>query len=148
MIKRILVAIDGSEQAWRALELGCDFAKQFDAKLVVFHAVTDPALPAELARYAEAEHLGGPSNFLFYSMIVDGLSEDARGRAAQQGIEDVVWRAQKGDPADTILSAARSEEADLIVMGRRGLSPVKAIFFGSVSQKVVQMAARPCVTTP
>ena len=147
-MKRILVAIDGSEPAWRALDLACDFAKQFDAELVLYHAVTDPALPAELARYAEAEHLRGPSNFLFYSMIVDGLAEDARERAARHGIEDVAWRAQKGDPADTIISAARSEEADLIVMGRRGLSPVKAIFLGSVSQKVVQMAACPCVTTP
>ena len=117
MIKRILVAIDGSDPAWRALDVGCELAKRLGAELLLFHAVADAALPDELARYSETENLKGPTDFLLYSMIVDGLAEDTKKWAERRGVENAVWRAQKGDPADTIVNSARLEEADLICMG-------------------------------
>jgi nucleotide-binding universal stress UspA family protein len=49
---------------------------------------------------------------------------------------------REGDPADEIVTAARDEGYDLIVVGHRGLSPIKAFLLGSVSSRVVTHA--PC----
>ena len=53
--------------------------------------------------------------------------------------ELLLW---EGDLADEILRAAREEGFDLIVVGHRGLSPLKAFLLGSVSNRVVSHA--PC----
>jgi nucleotide-binding universal stress UspA family protein len=49
----------------------------------------------------------------------------------------------KGRPAEAILDAARTEGADLIVVGSRGLGGVKGLFLGSVSNAVVQNSKVP-----
>jgi nucleotide-binding universal stress UspA family protein len=49
---------------------------------------------------------------------------------------------QIGDPADEIIQMARTEPFDLIVLGTRGLSPLKEILLGGVSHRVANTA--PC----
>jgi len=54
----------------------------------------------------------------------------------------VVTEVQVGEPAEEIVDYARLEQVDLIVMGSRGLSPIKELLLGSVSDKVLRTA--PC----
>lgn len=56
--------------------------------------------------------------------------------------EQVDTEVQVGDPAEGIIDLAKAEEYDLIVVGSRGLGPVREILLGSVSQKVLHAA--PC----
>nr|WP_280953686.1 universal stress protein [Symbiobacterium terraclitae] len=56
--------------------------------------------------------------------------------------EQVVTEVQVGEPAEEIVDYARLEQVDLIVMGSRGLSPIKELLVGSVSDKVLHTA--PC----
>jgi hypothetical protein len=51
-------------------------------------------------------------------------------------------RSAEGRPATTILEVARDKNVDMIVLGSRGLSEPKALFLGSVSHKVVNLAER------
>ena len=51
-----------------------------------------------------------------------------------------------GDPAKNILETAQDKEADLIVIGTRGLGTLKGLLMGSVSQKVAQLSKCPCIT--
>ena len=55
-------------------------------------------------------------------------------------------RTETGDAAEAILSVAKAEGADLIVMGCRGLGPLKSLLAGSVSQKVNHLATATCIT--
>ena len=52
----------------------------------------------------------------------------------------------EGDPASAILAVAKEADADLIVMGRRGLGDLAGLLLGSVSQKVTHLAECACLT--
>jgi nucleotide-binding universal stress UspA family protein len=68
------------------------------------------------------------------------LMSDARARAKQTGVQKVCTITRAGDPAREILSLAREQHANLIIMGRRGLGDLAGLLLGSVSQKVTQLA--------
>jgi len=81
--------------------------------------------------------------------IVRELEEDGKAILAKgeetvkaEGVR-VETRLKQGVPAEELLRAAADEKADLIVLGSRGLSQVKAFFLGSVSDKVSHHAKCP-----
>ena len=146
---RILVAIDGSEHAWRALDVAADVAKRHGAQLIVLHVVPYEPMPAALRAFAEAEHISlaeeeGRDHYA--RTLGDQLTRAAEARARGKGLSEVVGRTVEGNPADQILAEAASEGVDMIVMGSRGLSDARAFFLGSVSHKVANHAACTCVT--
>ena len=145
-IRKILVAIDGSETAWKALDIACDVAAKYAAELIILHVVADPRLPPNLHRYAEAEHLQGSRGHLYYDMVVDKLADEARARAKANGIGEPLVLCPKGDAASVILDLAASLAVDAIFMGKRGLGPFKEMMLGSVSHKVASLAPCSCVT--
>ncbi|NIO03028.1 MAG: universal stress protein [Proteobacteria bacterium] len=64
--------------------------------------------------------------------ILREAENEARGR----GVKSVESRLIEGDPTQEILEFARKNQVDMIVMGRRGTSPLETLLLGSVSQKV------------
>ncbi len=62
------------------------------------------------------------------------------------GVRDIDTRIDEGDPARAILDGARREDADLIVVGSRGLSDITDLLLGSVSHKVSRLAECTCIT--
>ncbi len=73
--------------------------------------------------------------------IIDG----AKGRAEQNGLENVDVRLEAGDPADRILECIDEEKIDCVIMGSRGLNDLKGLFLGSVSHKVANRAPCTCI---
>jgi nucleotide-binding universal stress UspA family protein len=67
----------------------------------------------------------------------------AKERAEGAGVPDVRVQIGWGDPAEVIIETARREQADAIVIGRRGQGRLAGLLLGSVSQKVATLA--PCV---
>ena len=57
MAKKILVPIDGSEHAFRALKVACALAKAENRNLKLLHVVPSNEVPAGLRRYTEVEHM-------------------------------------------------------------------------------------------
>ena len=113
--KRIVLATDGSPTAETAERVGADIARITKGKLTIVHAYADPA-----------------------------RAETAVARALQiaeaEGVKtDVVLSAE--DPTDAVLQAAEEANADLIVIGSRGLFQEEQVF-GSVVRKIATHA--PC----
>ncbi|MGA7097226.1 MAG: universal stress protein, partial [Acidimicrobiia bacterium] len=52
-----------------------------------------------------------------------------------------------GIPAYEIVAAAKKQDVDCIVMGRRGLGDIKGLFLGSVSHKVAHLSDKTLITT-
>jgi nucleotide-binding universal stress UspA family protein len=173
MVNKVLVAIDGSDHAGKAVALAADIAAKYDAELILLHVLLHQELPRELHRLAEAEHLvagdGRPmassglpvADLGTYLNLVDGnatltedalrlignkILENAENVAHGHGAKNVTKRVEGGNPVDTILQVAQSEKVDMIVTGARGLSNLKSIFAGSVSQKLAQRSPVTCVT--
>jgi nucleotide-binding universal stress UspA family protein len=128
-MKHILVGFDGSPNARRALEEALDIAKS-DTRMTVVAAAQQPA-PIGQVPPVWAEGLKERQREL----------EDARRRLAEVG-RDAEVVAVLGAPADVLVEEARKRRADLIVVGRRGLSGAERLVMGSVSSKVARTA--PC----
>jgi nucleotide-binding universal stress UspA family protein len=114
--RHVLVASDGSDSAHAAVRLAVRIARQHGAKISVVHAGTD---------------LGGPQRH--------GFARDSATLWVELGTEPTIVY-ERGDVAEGIARAAASENADLVVVGARGLTGVRAL--GSVSERVVHEA--PC----
>lgn len=149
MINKILAAIDGSEHAWKALDLAADMAKQHGARLIVLHVVPFEPMSEVLRAFAEAEQMPveeEEGRYHYARTLGDHLTRSAEARARARGLSNVVGRTVEGKPADQILEVAGSEHVDMIVLGSRGLSDARALFLGSVSHNVANHAACTCVT--
>lgn len=146
MFKSILVPVDGSENADKALKMAAEIAAKFDAKLVLVHAIPDTEVPEALKHYAEAEHIEGPPSYIRYKYVAEGIMRDAKRHAEEAGASDIETAFGDGDPATTILENATDRGVDMIVMGSRGLSSLKGLLMGSVSRKVSELAPCSCLT--
>jgi nucleotide-binding universal stress UspA family protein len=132
MFSRILVAVDGSEPAQRALEFAVELAKKHAAKLIILHVVLQrvyTATPVEAGMLA-------PTVFV-NEMQAEGetIIKNAKDHVTNKAI-DYECKMAKGMPAEEIIKFATTEGADLIVVGSRGLNEVRSFLFGSVSDKV------------
>lgn len=133
MIKTILVAFDGSEQSQSAFQLGLGIADKFKAKLLVVGVVVlpEPAISVEID--ALLDH--GKTHF---AEEFARLSEQAKSMAVELESHVAV-----GHPAEQILRCAEDFHADLIVMGRRGMTRATRWILGSVSERVMRYAHCP-----
>jgi nucleotide-binding universal stress UspA family protein len=149
MSGKILAAIDGSEHAWKALDLAADLAKVQDAELIALHVVPYEPMSEALRAFARAEHLPFEEEVARFHQartLGDRLTRAAEARVRDRGVKQVVGRTREGKPAHEILEVAGSEEVDMIVMGSRGLSDARALFLGSVSHQVANHARCICIT--
>ena len=132
-IKNILVPVDGSEGSDRAITHAISMAEVCNAKLSFLYVanINQLAINACLSdAILEAVTKAG-------NVILDRAME-----MVPSGIEKEAF-SETGSPAVVILDFATSNNADLIVMGSRGLGIVKGVLLGSVSQYIVEQARCP-----
>jgi len=148
MINNILVPVDGSELADKAVELGADLASKYGARLVLVHVLLSGHVPDHIRNLSDKEGAEEPpmavgAGYIEASLprevltdIADKLLERAKSAAERHGVQEVetVWHA--GSPSERILAQAEESGVDTIVMGSRGLSDLKGMLVGSVSHKV------------
>lgn len=154
--KNILVAFDGSEDSNKALDVAETFALDHGAKLNVIY-VHDKSLGKTIT-YEESsssndiyankpEPFLGPGSISRHtevpltneqSVIRDNKSNEilAEARSKLESDKGVSFEALIGKPAHAIRDYAKDNDIDLTVIGNRGLSGLKEIIMGSVSQRV------------
>ena len=123
MLRTILVPVDGSALAWRAVPYATRLARAARARLILLHA-TSPGGPEQ------------PSPFELTAMA-DGL------RQSGISVEAVVYRVYHDDMARAICDAARERAADLIVMSTHGRGGLGRWLYGSVADAVLRQAEVP-----
>jgi nucleotide-binding universal stress UspA family protein len=136
MYKRILVAIDHSEQRWKVVAAAGEIAVKFGAEVEVVHA-------QELMAWHEVAALWPPPpnvRELMAQRHIKLLKEATRELARLQ-IQASYDLLLGGDSvAGRILAKAEQTKADLIVMGARGTTELVGLLLGSVSHKITQLA--------
>jgi len=134
---RTLLALDGSKNANEALRLLKDLSMDH---LVLLHAlnVPKPAYPMMIPEVAQQL-----SHEIERSMRADGERLLERAVSLLPFHTGPVTKVmQVGSPAEVIVTTAEEEKTDLIVMGARGLGPIKERLLGSVSHRILTSA--PC----
>ena len=172
MFQTILVPIDGSEPAHRAVALAGEIANAGGGTVVLAHVQFTGATLAGLSDLAKQEGFHGelkddlekidiilpvasPAAAGPIEVVPDEtlshcgqlLIDRATAELSELGATNVAGRLLKGDPADAILECAKTENADLIVSGSRGFGDVKSILLGSVSHELVKRSDCPVLVT-
>jgi nucleotide-binding universal stress UspA family protein len=145
LIEKILVALDGSEPAGRALDFALDLAEKYSAEIVLLSVVqhvvmpgisyltTPVLLPVAVGQYTEelkASHKKVLSEAL---KKVKKIKPNLR----------VSTKLVEGRPSNKIVETAKEGNFDIIVMGSRGLGAIKEFFLGSISDRVADEATCP-----
>ena len=117
MMKKILVPFDGSETALRALEFAAGIGKPFGSEIMVVNVI----VPYDYTKVPP--------------------------RKPKNAIEEAEMAAKEPDPTplERILEYAKTAEADMIVLGNRGMGMLAELLMGSVSMKISQYAECPVV---
>ncbi len=114
MISTVAVATDGSQTADRAVDEAAEIAKRFGAHLVLLGAFSDSASDAAGADSVELQWKWRP-----YARMRTNL-ERCEAALRVRGI-DCETRMEEGDPAEVLVQLARECEADLLVIGNKGM---------------------------
>lgn len=140
VMKRILVPLDFSASSTRALDYACELAKKFDAALHLVHVCEVPSMmTGSMDAYAIA-----------YTDWSQRLGDEAEReleklRPRLTGVK-VSSEVLFGNPARAIVTAARTSDVDLIVMGTHGHGPLMHVVMGNVAERVVRTADCPVLT--
>ncbi len=129
--KSILVGYDGSGNSQRALGRAVALAKEHGASLRIVTV-------ADTSMLASAPMVPPIPEEAFEDLVKNekDILDDAV-KTASSIVPRVTGSVEEGYPADCILNLAAGSGADLIVLGRRGISGVERFFLGGVSSSVV-----------
>lgn len=140
MYMRILVAIDGSGAAERALDEAIALARQLGSTLHVLNVVDARLLGAAVSVYAPAEQL-----IEDWRVAGERLVPSAVERARVQGVK--AQGAVRCDPSchvhELILQEAKNAGADLVVMGTHGRRGLHRLLLGSDAESVLRESPVP-----
>ena len=142
----LVVGVDDSKNARRALNLAVDLASETGGELTVVNSweVPFPYDPVAMtaAGYQPQDDIFEKNSEALVTELLDEVMED---RGEDTDIEVSIVRAQ-ANPVDALLGAA--VEADAIVVGSRGRGSVRGLLLGSVSQGVLHRSRVPVVVLP
>ncbi len=135
MFKTVLFPIDQSRETREAADVVANVVQKYGSRLVLLSVVEEPASDT-------------PSGDVMSSpQTVAQLLENAKSVFSQQGIQAETIERQ-GNPAFTICDVADEMEADLIVMGCRGLGLTDEGINESVTNRVINLSPCPVLVVP
>ena len=139
MFTRIVVGTDGSDTAAEAVRQAVELAKLSGAQLEMVSAY-EPVSKRQVEREAldapvDVQHEIGPREDV--NLVLDAAAAAAR----NEGVE-VQTHPVEGEPGEAILDVAEKTDADLIVVGNKGMTGARRFLLGSVPNNVSHHA--PC----
>jgi len=149
--KRILLCFDGSDDAVNAIAIAGELLGSREATLLT---AWEPA--ASWAPYDPATALtGGVSRMAAQELGLDEIASELAHATMERGVKlareagfDVTGEISEGKPWRVICDLAKAIDAELVVLGARGLSWVESVLLGSVSAAVLAHAERPVLVIP
>ncbi len=139
MFNTIVVGTDGSETAAEAVRQATELAKAHGAKLHIVSAY-EPVPESRLRR----ERQEAPKDVeptLNPREDVNAALEEARQQVEDAGIDAQTYP-REGEAADAILDVAEENDADLVLVGNKGMTGARRFLLGSVPNKISHHA--PC----
>jgi nucleotide-binding universal stress UspA family protein len=143
MFERILVPVDGSPHAKRAVDAAVDLAKRHESSVLLLHVIRDLSLPKEILQMIAAGEVTA-SRVEILQDSAEIFLDNAREKFKEADLSDVEGDYIMGDPASKILEYAERNAVDLIVIGHRGLGPQGGLL-GSVTRKLLNLTEISCL---
>jgi nucleotide-binding universal stress UspA family protein len=134
LFEKILVPLDGSEHSLKALKIAVQIAKKFNGKITLIHVYSIGGLasyPTPVHEFIEA-----------IRKVSADILGDGEKKVKAEGVQ-VETLLKEGHAVEEIIKTCREGKFDLVVMGARGLSKIKEMLLGSVSDGVTRHAYCP-----
>jgi len=135
MFEKVLVAVDGSQFSEAALVAAEGFAAKAGSAVEVVHVHEHDLVPSKAGMSPDLERMDEAK------AVVDGAVERLKAKGVT--VTGHLLQAQTRDVPRAIIEAAEANGADLIIVGRRGLSSLTGMLVGSVSNKLIHVAKVP-----
>ncbi|MFN2225470.1 MAG: universal stress protein [Anaerolineae bacterium] len=137
MFEKILVPVDGSKHAKRAVEMAVELARCHGSTVFLLHVIRNLSLPPEIMEMIRSGDVT-ESRLEILQNSAEIILENARKKFEEAGLTGIKSEYVMGDPATRILEYAGEHGMDLIVLGHRGLGPTAGLL-GGVARKLVNM---------
>jgi nucleotide-binding universal stress UspA family protein len=148
MFNRILVPLDGSRFASRALQYAIEVARRFGAEIVLLQVVAptittagvSPGMenPLAIEIAVQAAHEADKRNVAHAKRYLSGKAQGIRSQGVNESYQVII-----GEPVQTIMGFARQQRIDLVVMTTHGKSGLKRAIMGSVADAVIRESGKP-----
>jgi len=145
MIRKILIAVDESEEATRALDFLSCLIHDKGIHIHIIHVVKDIKIPNEIIHYMRAEGIGESPESVYLQMTGNRIVREAETKIKKLGVHNLKSVLIMGDPATEIVKYSREFGIDTIIIGARGENSEKDEGLGSVCSKVCNTAERTCI---
>ena len=139
-VKEILVPVDGSDNGTRAALFAVDLAKSYGVGIRLFYVF--PAASVEIIGMAGMSRSDIDQAAQAAAQKAFDISHQAL--AGVTGV-DIEQETSMGDPAEEVIRYTEDTPGVMVVLGRRGLSAMKSLLMGSVSDKVLRHTKAPVV---
>lgn len=146
MFEKIVVGMDGSQQAERALGLACDLARKYNSEIHLVHTPEPQTVAFAMGSVAGYHAVTTMPSAQDVEEAREKILTLARKIADEHDQKITQTYMELGDPADQIIACAEACGADLIVTGRRGLGSLGSLLQGSTSQRVNHLAKCACLS--
>ncbi|SFP16280.1 universal stress protein [Amycolatopsis rubida] len=133
--RTVVVGTDGSDSSFAAVDKAAGVAADAGATLVVVCAY-HPASRQDVER--AQDELGDEAYQVVGSAPAEDSLQSARDRATKAGAKNIETVALEGQPVDTLRKVVKDREADLLVVGNRGLNTLAGRILGSVPSEVAR----------
>jgi nucleotide-binding universal stress UspA family protein len=140
-VKRILVAVDGSDPAQKAAALAAEIAVRFGTRLTLVYVVPRLVLPADAYGLTIAE-IEGEHRSYGEKLLAEA---SARLHAPNVTVDTLVL---SGSAAEAIAEVAAEPDVGMVVVGSRGRGAVARVLLGSVSDRLVHISPKPVLVAP
>jgi nucleotide-binding universal stress UspA family protein len=135
--RKVLVGTDGSASSFRAVERAAQVAADTGAELLIVSAYR-PLSGRE--RDLAVDQLGDDAYKVMGANPAETILADAQVIAHKAGAKQTATVAREGDAVDILVGLIESEQADLCIVGNRGLNSLAGRLLGSVPANVSQRA--------
>lgn len=146
-MEKILVAVDGSEHSKKALTYAIELTKKFDGKITIVNVYSTVVPQTQPIDGLSTPAMSGTS-----AALAAKIAEDAKLRGEQVLVEaersamelgvQVEKVLREGDAVNEIAAEAKAGSFNLVVVGHRGMSKLRELLLGGVSEGVSHKA--PC----
>lgn len=140
-MRRILVAVDGTQAAHEAARVALEYAARLGARVTFLH-VLPPRVAGQAGEAPEFEAFEEACEAYARKLVAEVLS---LGEQAGTRADSAVAH---GEPTAAILTAARAEDVDLVIVGARHRGPLARTLLGSVSAELMALCPKPVMVVP
>ncbi len=151
MFKKILVPLDGTDEAALAVPVAAQLARRFGSSVLLLELVSTSGAALALATDVASGAMTDPATITgdvdVREAIAEGYVSAMAAALVEQGIS-ASFAVGRGDESAGILAAAEREGVELIVMATHGRGALGRLVFGSVTESVSRHAPVPVLVVP